>query len=378
MEMSVTATVAEGQQMVVNVSQGTNARYQSVTVPAGIAPGQMFTFPVAAPAQPDQTAVCEEAEEPWAHPPADFDFLNALPPLPSPDLAQMRQQATTGCTLVISIVVVCVATVTVTMLIVNPEARLKWTAIGLIWTEGAVALMCLCGLLYGDPGVVRRSKTTCMPPHPEISRRVQAGEQLQNALMTNPREPVAPFRAYCVRCFVYRSSHESLKHARTVADDEAAKSSCLFCGPFKPAPQTKPAHHCSTCQRCVEHFDHHCGVFGRCIAGKGMGGNFGYFKVLIVMGNLGPLTCGLSVLISFISAYGPIGLGISAGLLMGVCACGFCCAGIATTLVMLVRMGMHTRRRAAAVSEVAVAVEEEVVEVEEVAVAVQVEGGMCK
>ena len=49
-------------------------------------------------------------------------------------------------------------------------------------------------------------------------------------------------------------------------------------------------HHCSICQRCVVDFDHHCGVFGRCIAGQGMRGNMGYFKVVLAMGCLGSFT----------------------------------------------------------------------------------------
>jgi hypothetical protein len=49
-------------------------------------------------------------------------------------------------------------------------------------------------------------------------------------------------------------------------------------------------HHCSICQRCVVDFDHHCGVFGRCIAGEGMRGNMGYFKVVIAMGCWGSFT----------------------------------------------------------------------------------------
>ena len=45
MEMSVTATVSGGEQMVVNVG----GQEMAVTVPMGIAPGQNFTFQVAAP-----------------------------------------------------------------------------------------------------------------------------------------------------------------------------------------------------------------------------------------------------------------------------------------------------------------------------------------
>ena len=78
-------------------------------------------------------------------------------------------------------------------------------------------------------------------------------------------------------------------------------------------------HHCRTCGRCVEHFDHHCGVFGRCIAGEGFGGNLGYFKILLLCAQLGPLTTAAAVILALVSRMGAAGVGVAFGVLVGLC-----------------------------------------------------------
>jgi hypothetical protein len=98
-----------------------------------------------------------------------------------------------------------------------------------------------------DPGVVKRSPETCFPLPPKVADLIEAGatsEQIQQLGNLHGEKG-----SFCVRCLVWRGGDN-----------------------------VQP-HHCSTCQRCVTHFDHHCGVFGRCIAGDGLRGNMGFFKV---------------------------------------------------------------------------------------------------
>ena len=120
-----------------------------------------------------------------------------------------------------------------------------------MWGCVGLAMICLLGLLFGDSGEIQRSPEICFPLPPEVAQRLASGETLDGlANITDEERGI-----YCVRCFVWRPRYG--------------------------------AHHCRLCQRCTVDFDHHCGVFGRCIAGKGLSGNMKYFVGIIMAAVLG-------------------------------------------------------------------------------------------
>jgi len=189
----------------------------------------------------------------------------ALPPLPDQDLCQMRGEACCGNTLVIFLICLFVTPLQAAVSTAEPAQVTFLMRVWLIaiYTEAAIAIFCLFGLMWGDPGTIKRTPENCFPQPAIVSERLRNGQGLGG--VGNVTEDG---RIFCIRCLVWR-------------------------------PDNYDTHHCSTCQRCVNDFDHHCGVFGRCIAGNGLGGNMGYFKGLILMGVVGCATC---VSFMFISA----------------------------------------------------------------------------
>mmetsp|Transcript_88783 Transcript_88783/g.246619 ORF Transcript_88783/g.246619 Transcript_88783/m.246619 type:complete len:317 (-) Transcript_88783:154-1104(-) len=200
--------------------------------------------------------------------------LEGLPPLPKPQLRRMRMEALGGCTLVVSIVAGCLGATQIgnSYLVGWLSREVIWASNAVVYVAALVAMICLFGLMWGDPGVLRRSKETCLPLPEEVAERLGGGQPLQ------PMENILiEGRTYCSRCLLWR--------VPSLPEGQSTTELCECFG----TPKDNRIHHCSTCQRCVEHFDHHCGVFGRCIAGRGFGGNMGYFKVIICTGQVGCL-----------------------------------------------------------------------------------------
>mmetsp|Transcript_15118 Transcript_15118/g.35411 ORF Transcript_15118/g.35411 Transcript_15118/m.35411 type:complete len:233 (-) Transcript_15118:80-778(-) len=157
--------------------------------------------------------------------------LEAFPPLPEPDPRKCSQSAV-GSGVVLVLTTLCIGVVFFVTL--DGPLHEKLICRGLVLSEALVALVCLAGLLWGDPGVIGRSPGTSFPLPEQLVGALRKGETIECNVQDGDR-------TFCVRCFVWRD---------------------------------RGAHHCRVCQRCVADFDHHCDVFGRCIAGGNM--NFFY------------------------------------------------------------------------------------------------------
>jgi hypothetical protein len=202
----------------------------------------------------------------------DLISLESLPELPRPVLKEMRSEAACGIFTVLTIILLFVLLAHGTLgntANVAPELRAAW--LGSIYGLAVFAVSFLLALIFGDPGTVKRSEETCFPLPAEVSRKIAAGESL--AGMSNiQHDDQAVLLTFCTRCLVWRP---------------------------------RDAHHCSTCQRCVVNFDHHCGFFGRCIAGKFtfrplegclVSGNYPWFILIIATGQLAFMVRSFSVL----------------------------------------------------------------------------------
>ena len=76
-----------------------------------------------------------------------------------------------------------------------------------VWIEACVALVCLGGLMCGDPGVVKRTPQTIapMPDHVRIRlERDPTGKQLASR-SSGPNLSDPQLGTYCVRCLLWRN-----------------------------------------------------------------------------------------------------------------------------------------------------------------------------
>ena len=79
-----------------------------------------------------------------------------LPELPTPKHGVMCSQYCGGCVFVCVIIAMCVGGTHAFSQ--DMESPLKQIMLGLVWTEAAAAVICLLGLAFGDPGVIKRSE----------------------------------------------------------------------------------------------------------------------------------------------------------------------------------------------------------------------------
>lgn len=226
------------------------------------------------------------------------DPLVQLPPLPTPDYARQYVERARGCALVLSLILIFVSATTSILQAAQLNATFTWSCCGLIWAEAVVALVCLAGIQLGDPGELKRTRETCLPIPDEVQRTINGPEPERQLTLLQGNLDGEDGRVYCVRCFLWRPAH-FWNHR---------------------------VHHCRTCQRCVGDFDHHCGVLGRCIAGKGCSGNMKFFIGLLLCGHAGFWTFAASCSAALVWRWGwdAFGIAFGAAFVLFVCILGPC------------------------------------------------------
>ena len=130
--------------------------------------------------------------------PQAWSRVRSLPALPERHIWTMRREAVVGCTLVCLLISLLVGLTQGVALAPGAAAPrpLIWAALALIYAEAAVALLCLLGLLFGNPGEVKRSPQSCFPMPERVADRLSQGESLDGLanLSSDGRTYCAPLQ----------------------------------------------------------------------------------------------------------------------------------------------------------------------------------------
>mmetsp|Transcript_19914 Transcript_19914/g.24143 ORF Transcript_19914/g.24143 Transcript_19914/m.24143 type:complete len:221 (-) Transcript_19914:16-678(-) len=171
-----------------------------------------------------------------------------LPPLKNPDVKQMRSEAKLGIITVVSVIIVALGlmhALTLNHKIGSLPTIAWWICFVIAYGSALLVLIFMERIIRGDPGIIKRSTATCLPVPDIVRERISQGLSLDSL-----RNIQLDQDSYCVRCCVWRPPR---------------------------------SHHCSICQRCVRNFDHHCGFYGKCIAGTLRSGNMPFFLGIFVL-----------------------------------------------------------------------------------------------
>ncbi|CAJ1944345.1 unnamed protein product [Cylindrotheca closterium] len=165
------------------------------------------------------------------------------------------------------------------------HSTIWWVLFILIYSQAGLAILGLMAMLMVDPGAVPRSQQTCFPIPEQMTPALRdylehKGDGVRLFVPPGNNYLAALDRSgdtYCVRCLVWRRSKDG-KH-----------------------------YHCNTCQRCVKDYDHHCSVFGRCIAGRllSIQGNYTFFVSMCALFVTAFFTSFVAIVWSISNIYGP-------------------------------------------------------------------------
>ena len=136
----------------------------------------------------------------------------ALPPMPRPNSSQKRSEACCGCAVVLTVIAVCVGGTHLFAAGFDAEVQLIFQIV--VLAEAAVALLCLLGLMLGDPGTLRRSEARCTPiPAGPIREALLQGKPLPQSV-SNHHEPERG--TFCARCLLWRE----VRRTRSVSSSQ--------------------------------------------------------------------------------------------------------------------------------------------------------------